>query len=57
MSCIASNFTILEQNPYKVELDKLKHIQVYGTVFEGKLFPIKHKEPVAHLSVLYNLLA
>ncbi|BAJ03106.1 amidohydrolase [Shewanella violacea] len=37
-----ANFTILEQNPYKVELDSLKDIQVYGTVFEGKLFPVKH---------------
>lgn len=37
-----ANFTILEQNPYKVDLDSLKDIQVYGTVFEGKLFPVKH---------------
>ncbi|EDQ01204.1 hypothetical protein [Shewanella benthica] len=37
-----ANFTILEQNPYKVELDSLKDIQVYDTVFKGKLFPVKH---------------
>jgi len=36
-----ANFTILEENPYKVELDALKNIQVYGTVFEGKLFPVE----------------
>ncbi|MEC6823399.1 amidohydrolase [Photobacterium piscicola] len=35
-----ANFTILEQDPYKVELKKLKDIPIYGTVFEGKLFPI-----------------
>ena len=35
-----ANFTILEQDPYKVELKNLKDIPIYGTVFEGKLFPI-----------------
>lgn len=35
-----ANFTILEANPYKVDLDAMKDIQVYGTVFEGKLFPV-----------------
>ncbi len=37
-----ANFTILEQNPYKVDLDKLKDISVYGTIFEGTLFPVEH---------------
>ncbi len=35
-----ANFTILEQDPYKVDLKKLKDIPIYGTVFEGKVFPI-----------------
>ncbi|PSV30056.1 hydrolase [Photobacterium sp. GB-27] len=35
-----ANFTILEQDPYKVEIKTLKDIPIYGTVFEGKLFPI-----------------
>ena len=35
-----ANFTILEENPYKVKLNQLKDISIYGTVFEGKVFPI-----------------
>ncbi|OIQ36934.1 MAG: hydrolase [Bacteroidetes bacterium MedPE-SWsnd-G1] len=35
-----ANFTILKNNPYKVEVEKLKDIEVLGTVFEGKHFPI-----------------
>ncbi|KJF95293.1 amidohydrolase [Photobacterium angustum] len=35
-----ANFTVLEQDPYKVEIKTLKDIPIYGTVFEGKLFPI-----------------
>jgi len=37
-----ANFTILEQDPYEVELDKLKDIAVFATVFEGKMFPVMH---------------
>ena len=36
-----ANFTILEENPYKVDVNKLKDIAIYGTVFQGELFPIK----------------
>ncbi len=36
-----ANFTILEENPYEVDIYKLKDIAIYGTVFEGTLFPIK----------------
>jgi predicted amidohydrolase YtcJ len=36
-----ANFTILEENPFEVELDRLKDIPVYATVFEGRLFPVK----------------
>ncbi len=35
-----ANFTILKENPYKVGADKLKDIEILGTVFEGKHFPI-----------------
>lgn len=35
-----ANFTVLEQDPYKVDPKKLKDIPVWGTVFEGKLFPV-----------------
>ncbi|WP_208733173.1 amidohydrolase [Vibrio ouci] len=35
-----ANFTILEQDPYKVDINKLKDIPIYATVFESKLFPI-----------------
>ena len=37
-----ANFTILEQNPYEVELDELEDIPVFATVFEGKMFPVTH---------------
>jgi len=36
-----ANFTILEENPYTVDINQLKDIPIYGTVFEGILFPIK----------------
>jgi hypothetical protein len=35
-----ANFTVLEQDPYQVEPKRLKDIQVWGTVFEGKVFPV-----------------
>ena len=35
-----ANFTILEQDPYQVDINKLKDIPIYATVFESKLFPI-----------------
>jgi predicted amidohydrolase YtcJ len=35
-----ANFTILEQDPYKVDVNQLKDISIYATVFESKLFPI-----------------
>ena len=38
-----ANFTILQQNPYSVELEMLKDIPVYGTVFEGTLFPVRQQ--------------
>ena len=38
-----ANFTILQQNPYSIELELLKDIPVYGTVFEGTLFPVRQR--------------
>jgi predicted amidohydrolase YtcJ len=35
-----ANFTILEQDPYAVAPEKLKDIPIWGTAFEGRLFPI-----------------
>lgn len=34
-----ANFTVLEQNPYQVKPMALRDIPVWGTVFEGRLFP------------------
>ena len=34
-----ANFTILEKDPYSVDPTKLKDIPIWGTVFEGRLFP------------------
>jgi predicted amidohydrolase YtcJ len=35
-----ADFTVLEQDPYAVDPLMLKDIPIWGTVFEGKLFPI-----------------
>jgi hypothetical protein len=35
-----ANFTVLEQDPYAVAPQRLKDIAIWGTVFEGRLFPI-----------------
>jgi predicted amidohydrolase YtcJ len=35
-----ANFTILEQDPLAVDPTRLKDIPIWGTVFEGRLFPI-----------------
>lgn len=35
-----ANFTVLDQDPYKVDVHRLKDIPIYATVFESKLFPI-----------------
>ena len=34
-------FTILEQDPYEVGAENLREIPIWGTVFEGRPFPIK----------------
>ncbi|MCP4903130.1 MAG: amidohydrolase [bacterium] len=40
-----ANFTILDENPYEVEPDQLRDIDVHATVFEGKLFPVREAQP------------
>ena len=35
-----ANFTVLEKDPYTVAPAKLKDIAVWGTVFEGRVFPV-----------------
>ena len=35
-----ADFAVLEQDPYEVPATLLKDIPIWGTVFEGKLFPI-----------------
>jgi len=36
-----ADFTILEEDPFDHPAEHLKDIQVWGTVFEGRLFPIE----------------
>nr|WP_210299878.1 amidohydrolase [Kaistia hirudinis] len=35
-----ANFTVLEADPYAVPPETLKDVPVWGTVFEGRLFPV-----------------
>lgn len=35
-----ANFTIMDKNPYTVGAEKLRDIEIWGTVFEGRVFPI-----------------
>jgi len=39
-----ANFTVLEQDPYKVAPVKLKDVPVWGTVFEGRVFPVPEEQ-------------
>lgn len=36
-----ADFTVLEQDPYEVAPEKIKDILIWGTVFEGRPFPLK----------------
>ena len=36
-----ADFTILEQDPFEVGAEALKDIPIWGTVFEGRPFPIE----------------
>jgi predicted amidohydrolase YtcJ len=35
----AANFTVLAENPYATDPDRLSEIEILGTVFEGRWFP------------------
>ena len=35
-----ADFAVLEQDPYAVQADKLREIEVWGTVFEGTVYPL-----------------
>ena len=35
-----ADFTILEEDPYEVGAEGLKDIPIWGTVFEGRPFPL-----------------
>jgi len=35
-----ANFTVLDEDPYAVEPMRLKDIRVWGTVFEGTVYPV-----------------
>jgi len=36
-----ADFTVLEQDPYAVDPVSLRDIPIWGTVFEGRHFPLK----------------
>lgn len=46
-----ANFTVLEQDPYVVAPEDLKDIPIWGTVFEGRLFPIHESTPANAIPV------
>ena len=37
-----ANFAVLKQHPYKVAPEDIKDIEVWGTVFDGKTFPVEN---------------
>lgn len=37
-----ADFTVLEADPWETPLEKLKDIPIWGTVFEGRPFPVKN---------------
>ncbi len=39
-----ANFTVLDQDPLAVEPIKLNDIPIWGTVFEGRIFPVPAKD-------------
>jgi predicted amidohydrolase YtcJ len=36
-----ADFTVLEEDPYEVPIESLKDVPVWGTVYEGRVFPIQ----------------
>jgi len=45
-----ANFTVLDQDPYAIDPTGLKDIPIWGTVFEGRPFPVSHAsgKPASH---------
>jgi hypothetical protein len=41
-----ANLTVLEADPYNVDPKKLKDIPVWGTVFEGNVFPVPEADRI-----------
>lgn len=39
-----ANFTVLEQDPLAVEPTQLQDIPIWGTVFEGRIFPVSSRK-------------
>ena len=35
-----ADFTVLERDPYEVPIEELNRISIWGTVFEGRLYPL-----------------
>jgi predicted amidohydrolase YtcJ len=35
-----ADFTVLEQDPLEIDRQDLKDVKVWGTVFEGHVFPV-----------------
>ncbi|GGZ68357.1 amidohydrolase family protein [Algibacter mikhailovii] len=52
-----ANFTIMKQNPYTFGAEKLKDIEISGTVFEGRHFPLgkAKKDHDKHLAGGWNV--
>ena len=38
-----ANFTVLEEDPYAVDPAKLADVPVWGTVFEGAVYPVARR--------------
>lgn len=53
-----ANLTILEKDPYDLSPDKLKDITVWGTMFEGKLYPVTDSarvKPIRKVTLQQNV--
>ncbi|HKI14694.1 MAG TPA: amidohydrolase family protein, partial [Roseiarcus sp.] len=40
-----ANFTVLDDDPYSVPPMKLRDVPIWGTMFEGRLFPVASTSP------------
>lgn len=37
-----ADFVVLEKDPYKVKSMELKNVPIWGTAFEGRVYPLDH---------------